>query len=271
MTALIRRVQISIEFGSIGRTLVAVATALHHEPQVVFAGEVDRRDDIVGRLGGHGIGARPGRPSIDPAKRLCQADFVAEVIGILSSSKIRAQRGLDGASRHAASGDCTLTSRPPTSRLSRSQLASEGHAGSPGRTRDTGRDAATARAGAKIRDDRPGRSGVAAAVRNRCLLFILPSSPEAHARPPGGKRRLLLTLRAGNGRELASLRTTAMEFKLRHFPMTPAAKAGGAPSHPAGRRAGLNRRRSTWLGRPSTISSAIASPLAGALRIPQTL
>ena len=39
----------------------------------------------------------------------------------------------------------------------------------------------------------------------------------------------------------------------------------------AGRRAGSNRRRSTCSVAPATISSAIASPLAGALRMPQTL
>ena len=39
----------------------------------------------------------------------------------------------------------------------------------------------------------------------------------------------------------------------------------------AARRAGSNRRRSTWRVEPSTIGSAMASPLAGALRMPQTL
>jgi hypothetical protein len=38
-----------------------------------------------------------------------------------------------------------------------------------------------------------------------------------------------------------------------------------------GRRLGSNGRRSTLCATPSTISSAIASPVAGALRIPQTL
>src|SRR4029077_9819016 len=38
-----------------------------------------------------------------------------------------------------------------------------------------------------------------------------------------------------------------------------------------GNRAGSKAERSTERARPSTISSAIASPVAGALRIPQTL
>ena len=67
----------------IGCALVAVAATLHDEPQIVLAGEIDGRDDIVGRPGGHGVGARLRRPGVDPAERLRQTDFVAEVVGVL--------------------------------------------------------------------------------------------------------------------------------------------------------------------------------------------
>jgi 7-keto-8-aminopelargonate synthetase-like enzyme len=50
-----------------------------------------------------------------------------------------------------------------------------------------------------------------------------------------------------------------------------AAIAPIASGSTGGRRFGSNRRRSTLCATPSTISSAIASPVAGALRIPQTL
>ena len=67
----------------IGRALVAVAAALDDQPQIVLAGEIDRGDDVVGRTGGHRIDARLRRPGVDPAERLRQADFVAEIVRVL--------------------------------------------------------------------------------------------------------------------------------------------------------------------------------------------
>ena len=150
-----------------------MAATLHDESQIVLAGEIDGRHDILCRLGGHSVGAWPRRPGIDPAEGLGQPDLVAEVVGVLQFLKTCAQLGLDGASMHAASGDCTLTSRPPTSRLSRSQLASDGHAGSPGRTRDMERAAPTARVRASTHEHIVGRnvSAVATVCKKR-LLFI---------------------------------------------------------------------------------------------------
>ena len=67
--------------------LVAVAAALHHQPQVVLAGEVDRRDHVRGALGRDGIDTRPRRPGADPAERLGQPRLVAEEIGVLELSE----------------------------------------------------------------------------------------------------------------------------------------------------------------------------------------
>jgi hypothetical protein len=54
-----------------------VAATLYDDPQIVLAGEIDRGDHVIGRLGGHGIDAWPQRPGIHPAERLRQPDLVA--------------------------------------------------------------------------------------------------------------------------------------------------------------------------------------------------
>ena len=81
-----------------------------------------------------------------------------------------------------------MTSRPPTSRLSRFQLASDGHPGSPGRTREWDPTAPQPRVGPSSHDHMPDRNGiVTAALCNRPLLFIwLPS--------PGGRMRMIRTV-----------------------------------------------------------------------------
>ena len=66
-----------------GCTLVAVAATLYDESQIVLAGEIDGRHDIVGRLGGDSVGTWPRRPCVDPAEGLGQACFVADVVRIL--------------------------------------------------------------------------------------------------------------------------------------------------------------------------------------------
>ena len=83
------------------RSLVAVAAALHHQPQIVVAGEIYRGDDVFGSLGSDRVCARPRRPCADPAERLRQPDFVAEKVGILELPEdLRAGRG----ERHADAG-----------------------------------------------------------------------------------------------------------------------------------------------------------------------
>ncbi len=64
-------------------SLVRVAAALHHEPEVVGPGEIHRGGDILRRFGGDRIGARPRRPGADPAERLRQPDLVAEIVRVL--------------------------------------------------------------------------------------------------------------------------------------------------------------------------------------------
>src|SRR3984885_9562089 len=83
------------------------------------------------------------------------------------------QFGLDGASTHSASGDCTFTSLPPIFCPRRSQLASEGHSGSVGRTRDKGRVVAADDLEARSHDHKLGMDEInAPTICNRRLLFI---------------------------------------------------------------------------------------------------
>ena len=153
--------------------LVTVTTAFDDESQIVLAGEIDGRHDVVGRLGGHSIGTWPGSPGIHPAEGLRQPDLIAEKIRVLQFLEQLRAVGADGASRHAASGDCTLTSRPPTSRPSRSQLASDGHAGSPGRAREMEPDRPRSPVGASIHNHVARKNeSAAAAARKKPLLFI---------------------------------------------------------------------------------------------------
>ena len=69
--------------GGVRCSLIAVAAALHHQPQIVGSREIDRGDDILRRLGGDGVDARLRRPRPDPAERLGEPDLVAEIVGIL--------------------------------------------------------------------------------------------------------------------------------------------------------------------------------------------
>src|ERR671919_3149643 len=96
--------------------------------------------------------------------------------GFLNCSKSAAQTGPCGAARHAASGDSTLIKRPPTARLSRSQLASDGRDGSPGRTRRNG-SAASFTEFPRIAEQPAAIIETAAAPLRRYLLFIAFASP----------------------------------------------------------------------------------------------
>ena len=69
--------------GGVGCSLIAVAAALHDEPQIVHPCEIDRGDHILNRLGGDGVDAWFRRPRADPAERLGEPDLVAEIVGIL--------------------------------------------------------------------------------------------------------------------------------------------------------------------------------------------
>src|SRR5262249_48607839 len=68
--------------GGAGRSLIAMAAALHDQAKLVFSGEVDRGDDIVGLSGGHRIDAGPRCPGADPAGCLRQSDLIADVVGV---------------------------------------------------------------------------------------------------------------------------------------------------------------------------------------------
>ena len=69
--------------GGVRCPLVAVAAALHHQPQIVRPREIDRGDDVPCRFGGDGVDTWLRRPRPDPAERLGQPDFVPEVVRIL--------------------------------------------------------------------------------------------------------------------------------------------------------------------------------------------
>ena len=91
----------------IGCALVAVAAALHDDPQIVLAGEIDGGDDILRRPRGHRVHAGPRRPGVDPAEGLRQPDLVAEVVGVLQLLEdlgaVRARRRVSaGGERRAA-------------------------------------------------------------------------------------------------------------------------------------------------------------------------
>jgi hypothetical protein len=59
-----------------------VATAFDDQTQIVLAGKVHRRDNVVRRLCRHGINARLRYPGVDPTRGLGQTDLITNVIGI---------------------------------------------------------------------------------------------------------------------------------------------------------------------------------------------
>jgi hypothetical protein len=96
---------------------IAMAAAFYDQPQIVVAGEIDRGNDVTGRLGCHCIDARLRFPGIDPPRRLRQGDVVADVIGILefveaSAASCSIRRFAAGAQRrnhlHEPPPDCLV-------------------------------------------------------------------------------------------------------------------------------------------------------------------
>ena len=73
--------------GRVGRALIAVAAAFHHQPQAMRAGEVDRGGDVGGVARGDRVGARLRRPGVDPAEGLGQPDAVADIPGVLQAAE----------------------------------------------------------------------------------------------------------------------------------------------------------------------------------------
>ena len=63
--------------------LVAVPPAFHDQPQMMLAGEIDRRDDVGGGRDRHRIDAGGRRPGIEPARGLCQCRLLAQVVRIV--------------------------------------------------------------------------------------------------------------------------------------------------------------------------------------------
>jgi hypothetical protein len=86
----------------------------------------------------------------------------------------------------------------------------------------------------------------------------------------GGEKRALFRDLAGGPGEQRREKQTYLGVALRGY-SDYSASVGSRVASNGSRRAGSNGDRSTTLAAPSTIRSAIASPVAGALRMPQTL
>src|SRR5271168_490113 len=62
--------------------LITVASALDRQAQIIFAGEINRRRDVLGVSGRHCINAGLGSPRIDPSEALGESRLIADKIGI---------------------------------------------------------------------------------------------------------------------------------------------------------------------------------------------
>src|SRR6516164_1882859 len=91
--------------------------------------------------------------------------------GFFSSLNSSAQATLWGALRQASSGDFNSSKRPPSDAFNFSQLAGDGHSGSPGRTRRTIDPEAPAPADT-MAEPPAQTAGIAAAVLRNCRRFI---------------------------------------------------------------------------------------------------
>ena len=68
--------------GRIGGALVAVAAALDHQAQIIFARKIHRRSDVVGISCRDRVYARLGSPRIDPSQGLREPGLIADVVRI---------------------------------------------------------------------------------------------------------------------------------------------------------------------------------------------
>ena len=154
--------------GRIGRALVAVAAALDRQAQVIFAGKIHRRGNVLRIPRRDRVNAGLGGPRIDPSQGLREPGLVADVIWILQILRVSVAAAAAGSD--AESGKFTGIKFPPTASLSCFHADCDGHAASEGRRRLKFVAAA---------HNRRGKIGMSAAdpiaFRN-ALLFIRPSS-----------------------------------------------------------------------------------------------
>jgi hypothetical protein len=66
----------------IGRALVAVSAAFHHQPQVILAGKIHGLGNVVGISCRDRVDAWPGRPCVDPSQGLCESGVIADMIWV---------------------------------------------------------------------------------------------------------------------------------------------------------------------------------------------
>ena len=76
----------------IGGALVAVAAALDHEAQVIFAGKIYRRGNVLGISCRDRVDAWLGSPRVDPSQGLREPGLIADVVRIFQVLRSEAWR-----------------------------------------------------------------------------------------------------------------------------------------------------------------------------------
>jgi hypothetical protein len=114
-----------------------MAAALDHQAQVVPAGEIDGRGDVLGVPRRDRVDAWLGSPRVDPSKALRKARRIADVVRIPDVFQQLLGWPLSGSVFKIDRGKSTGIKLPPTASLSCFHADLDGHAASVGRTRRT--------------------------------------------------------------------------------------------------------------------------------------
>ena len=93
--------------GGIGIAVIAVPSALHDQLQLMLARNIDGSGNVCGAFSGYRHQAGLGGPGVNPAERLGERGFVAEIIGVL---KLLEER-IGACSAGASGGDERRTDR----------------------------------------------------------------------------------------------------------------------------------------------------------------
>ena len=79
--------------GRVGCALVAVAAALDHQAQVIFAGKIHRLGNVMGISCRDGVNAWFGSPCVDPSQGLREPGLIADVVWIFQVLREKLGRG----------------------------------------------------------------------------------------------------------------------------------------------------------------------------------
>ena len=153
----------------IGRALVAVAAALDHQAQVIFAGKIHGLSNVMGISCRDRVNAWFGGPCVDPSQGLREPRLIADVIWISQVLREKLGCGACGSVLNSERGKSTGIKFPPTASSSRFHADCDGHAASEGRRRRK----------FVLADRRRGKIGRSAAdpiAFKNALLFINPFS-----------------------------------------------------------------------------------------------